>query len=308
FIVGCGRSGTTVLRQFLSCSDDVFEIPFETAYFSDYYHRYGDISNSKNLRRLSVDLTLRFNYKRSKVDMNVFLKSLSNLSKLTYEDYFELFANYSAKMNNKNNPPVIIEKTPRHAYYVKEIIDAFPKTKIIGIIRDPLATISSLMQTRAKRLNFLPISRRAKLLASVWDWTRYYQALRNLERDLTPSHLTIVKYEDLILNTDKVVNTLNEFLGICIERNRFPKKLRKDSLYKYSSYLSQKQISLIISALPKEVFLNYKYENLGKIEKHNEKIREIVYFLCRLEVWIETILRPGHKRILKKISNWGTRA
>ncbi|MFX0142147.1 MAG: hypothetical protein ACFFDN_51390, partial [Candidatus Hodarchaeota archaeon] len=107
FIIGCGRSGTTILRRIFSFSEDVFEIPFETAYFSNYYKRFGDLNNYRNLKKLSFDMTYRFNYKRSKVDINQFIEILSDMPHITYKDFFELFATHSAEMNNKGNPRII---------------------------------------------------------------------------------------------------------------------------------------------------------------------------------------------------------
>jgi len=99
FIVGCGRSGTTILQAVLGAHPQIFSIPKETKIY------------------------LRTKRKKLKL-----LNSVKILTKV-----FVLLIKQDIPKGKKT----WCEKTPRHVHYIKEILEDFNnRVKIINIVRD----------------------------------------------------------------------------------------------------------------------------------------------------------------------------
>ncbi len=148
----------------------------------------------------------------------------------------------------KNRNKIIIEKTPSHALHIEAILNEFPNAKIIYILRDPRAVISSMLNS-----NFF------KFAESVEDACNQYEKYITIYRNFknNPSLLT-VKYEKLIDDPIKEMTRVLNFIGAdaryinkIIKENHqktkvhLPGVLRKGRKDAYKEDLSRKQISYI---------------------------------------------------------------
>lgn len=101
---------------------------------------------------------------------------------------------------------LILEKTPRHVWHIDYIQRTLPRSKFILTIREPRATINSLY----KRTNNLESSIR-----------RYQDDAIQVLRKLRDKNCIVIRYEDLIDDTENVVSKLCNWVGIRYQKEFF---------------------------------------------------------------------------------------
>lgn len=104
----------------------------------------------------------------------------------------------------KKNKIYVLEKTPRHIWHVDYINKTIKNSKFIFTTRDPEATIYSL----AKRYKNVDMAIQRYQDDSI-------QTLRNLKL----KNSILIKYEDLILQTEKTLKKICKFLNLSPEKN-----------------------------------------------------------------------------------------
>ncbi|ADR22200.1 hypothetical protein MATR_01590 [Marivirga tractuosa] len=159
-IVGCGRSGTSLLLSIISSHSNVFGFNKETEVLM-HEIKYGKL------------LTL----------INNFRKLLP----------------YTGKIPIKKSAMYWCEKSPRNIRFIKSILQTYPNVKIIHIVRDGRAVITSKH----------PLTKNYWLSKERW----IYDVNKGLKYKNDPNIMTI-KYEDLINQTKNASIQLCEFLNI----------------------------------------------------------------------------------------------
>ena len=102
---------------------------------------------------------------------------------------------------------VLIDKTPRYYWIIEDLLEMLPECRIILLVRNPLAVLSSIMETwtRRKRVGFLKDYRGDLLEAPA-----RIAAAMSLEED----RICTVRYEDLIGDTERKLDQLQRFIGV----------------------------------------------------------------------------------------------
>ena len=151
FIVGPSRSGTSMVRELLNGQDSLW-ITRETHYFDDLRVRF----RGRERGPLSADEKRRCEaYFLARGHLAYGAAATPELSSIDREDlaceaerlgsgpdaYFEAFCRLRARANGKTGWG---EKTPRHAFRIREMVTAFPLARIVCLIRDPRAVVASV--------------------------------------------------------------------------------------------------------------------------------------------------------------------
>ena len=177
FIVGCVRSGTTVIKEALNRHEKL-AICSETHYFTNFkknllfskflrykmkgtnryinylYNMIND--NNKLLNYLNKFYTNEeivrelasftagdiYHLGNSKVSIDDIYKFMPQENLTPYEKIFKSWIKAYAHKKGKNIIPG--EKTPLHIFHIKEIQKIFPTAYFIHCIRDPCSTMASL--------------------------------------------------------------------------------------------------------------------------------------------------------------------
>jgi len=208
FIVGPPRSGTTLIRLMLNRHSEL-AIPDETGIFSWLYYygsgmpRFfrGPASREKNLvSSLGYDVTRKFD-----------ALSESSIRKSPRKIMENLFTSYAKKQNKLYWG----EKTPTHLIYVKQMKKMFPDCTIICMTRDPRAVIASYLRYRNSKDHkdgdfwiFHSVEDAVK------EYLRYAKMQFNYKK-----YINIIKYEDLICNTQHTLEQACLLLGLSFEDN-----------------------------------------------------------------------------------------
>ena len=202
FIVGCPRSGTTLLQQMLDAHPDIAIAP-ETHFMRHFWERrddYGDLNQDVNYRHLLEDITAIPEFTEMGLSTPDFLEVSWNRER-SYANLFNLILEHFAEQRGVE---VVGEKTPNHLLYMSEIKQFFPSACFIHIIRDPRAVVNSWRS--------VPWSN-GSITGDAKVWQRYMSRGINFDEPVKSSVFTLF-YEELILAPEKNLRSLCDFLGL----------------------------------------------------------------------------------------------
>lgn len=214
FIVGCPRTGTTLVSQMLD-SHSRIAVYHETNFFPVFLpgiHRYGNLRRSANLNRLLADIreTIRT---QAIVEPPEIDEMHDACIEPTFEGVFATLLQLHARKQGKSQGG---DKTPGHHAYVPEILERFPNSPIIFVMRDPRDTVLSIKKTFG-----------ATTGTGIRMWNEafmsYWQAKESVH---------LVRYEELVENPEEVVGGICAYLGAPYEpamlrfAERVPDRLR----------------------------------------------------------------------------------
>jgi hypothetical protein len=134
FILGCPRSGTTMVQQALN-RHSAIAIPPETKYFFSFLG-HGKRQQLRHLARLNKDLNIDLELPKSGVRSDV-----------ECQTFFEEMALRYVKGIKKEGVHWFGEKTPEHTGHLARIRRLFPDSKIIILYRDGRDVALSLSKT-----------------------------------------------------------------------------------------------------------------------------------------------------------------
>ena len=236
FILGMDRTGSTLTREILNCSDEI-GLAGEAQYFRrrphssvlpDHGHRglfkkLADISKEGGARSL-IDCLFRdpeyfsdfWRFSMNGFDREEFLCRLLKTDR-SERALLDLALTFHAR-----GKPIRGEKTPANIFFVPTIVKWFPNAKFIHTFRDPRAIYVSRRNKKEKR----PIPRLNRLIRKmgiifefyasnrvILDW---HQSIRFHRRyqEAYPGKYYLLKYEELIRDPENAVRDLCNFLGV----------------------------------------------------------------------------------------------
>lgn len=274
FIVGVGRSGTSLLQSMLNSHKDISfppETHFVRSFLSKTYNKELEkkIVNDKNLKKLDLP-----------IDMIVSKNFCVN------DIYTEILKAYMQKMNKK----YVGDKDPKNIEYLKSIHSIFPDAIVIHIYRDPRAVVASrLMAEWSKNRPF-------------WQHILAYKAQLSygcsIGKKLFPKYIEI-KYENLIRDPERILRLLCEHIGVgfdikMLEFYKSSKDVAKgeelswkknifnpimaSNISKWKNQLSNNQIGVIEVILEKEM-TGLGYE-ISQRNSFSDSIKNRIYKLA----------------------------
>jgi hypothetical protein len=176
FIVGCQRSGTTLLRLMLDSHPNISCGP-ETRFLQDFAKL-----TSESWDRLSL-----YGFPKSYwLDKSA--------------EFFDSFQTEYAKSRGKTR---WADKTPRYALSLGYINELFPTSQIVHVIRDGRDVVAS----HHDRWGYWSAVKAAE------KWPRYIRTARLVGERLPDDRYTEVRYEDIVLDTEATLRRLLQYLG-----------------------------------------------------------------------------------------------
>jgi len=221
FVVGSSRSGTTMMGRILGNHSDIFTFK-ELHFFGTIWTN----SSNQNLNKEEqVDLLSRlfciqergiFN-QNNHLDFKIKSEKVLEVDTASPLQIYELFLE---SMSKENSSLISCEQTPKNLYYLEEILNFFPDAKVINLVRDQRdvllsqknkwkrrflgATSIPLKEAFRSFVNYHPI-----LTSKVWN-----SSLSNTVKYLDNNSVKIVKFEDLLSQSDQEVKEICKFLEI----------------------------------------------------------------------------------------------
>jgi len=194
FIVGCPRSGTTVLQQALNRHSQVV-IPPETKFF---YYFYGKPRSRQvaHLQRINRDLGIQL------PAPNTPLRHRRE-ARLFYE---RMAITYLERLG-RNGVAYFGDKTPEHTGQLHRIREVFPEAKVLFLYRDGRDVALSL-----SRMPWIDCD----VYVGFVIWLYYYRILRR-QRENPWFDMLFVRYEDLVSDPAGELRRVLEFLELDYE-------------------------------------------------------------------------------------------
>jgi hypothetical protein len=212
FIVGCGRSGTTLLRTILNRHADV-AIPLESLFIIDYLK----VASRKDLTDLLSMLVREPEIMewgiRPQVDDFAGCRTISEVIDELHQIYL--------RVRGKNRWG---QKTPRFVRETELLLHHFPGALFIHVVRDPRAVVNSLIHSDVHASNAYHASLRWRM-----------DVAKGLElEEKHPRRVTRVHYEDMVRAPENAIRRILDFLELAYD----PALLQNDpsSAEEYSEF------------------------------------------------------------------------
>jgi hypothetical protein len=203
FIVGCERSGTTLLAVLLDRHSSLAVTP-ET-HFLICMPRV-----SQRLRSLATHQQLIDRFYAFPRTSDLGLDRVRLLQRFqtrppTPPALFQCILEEYAAFHRKARAG---EKTPVHIWFVPKLIEWFPDCRVVGIVRDGRDVIRSMLR--------VPWNIRRQLRPLCLTWVHGARAAERY-RAKYPRHFRLVRYEDLLTQPELSLRAIDEFLGLTFE-------------------------------------------------------------------------------------------
>lgn len=214
FIVGCARSGTTLLRTMLDNHPDV-AIPVESLFIIDYLR----VREQVNLERVKKLILKEFEFREWQVSISQDELDQFNTVGEIIRYLHEVYVKSREKRFWGQKTPRFI----RHGLLLKEV---YPDARFIHIRRDPRAVANSLQNSNVHSSNHYFGAKR---------WLRDVTAGQDLKRDL-PDDVLEISYEQLVSDPQATLREVTQFLNLSYTDTMLEQ--RKSSSDEYSGYFS----------------------------------------------------------------------
>ncbi len=213
FIVGCGRSGTTLLKSMLDAHPGI-TLPPETFFFSTICRRFSG-SNNAPLNDKVDYVASRWWIRDAGVsaqDIHAQLQSFDN------PGWHEIFLATMAVMTSDKPQEFLAvgERTPAHIADATELLEKFPDCRAIHIVRDPRAVLASYRGVKIGT---------NQAVAVIREWQGAWKAHQQLAD--YPRYL-LIRYEDLIADSESVLRKVCATLNVPFDDNMLAFHTRAD--------------------------------------------------------------------------------
>ena len=286
FITGAGRCGTKLMHSLLDGNANLNIIPGEvTNLFMDSLNRNGFSDkvyyvNSKKILESIIDEFKNNKFPNLKSKLKKITKLLNN--KFSYKSFILLkdYMNIITDVFFPNKKQTVINIQNEN---IIGLLQTFPTSKIIHMMRNPLTQINSRYLFRYKS----PNNYNGMEFSS--SFYRNYNSFKNAFLMKNDKRLMIVKMENLIKNTKEEMKKTSKFLSISFNEislttTLFGKKIDHKDTYSKSNSGIRKLRNDFSCLSPNDLYIvsKMKYVNkYYKLKKFGKKKNSFIFFLLR---------------------------
>jgi len=206
-VVGCGRSGTTMLSDLLCQHPEIYISP-ETKLLQTTWsqRRLLRLAPRARRNRAILECLLKSEYPRSSP---IFPQHRDRLRQqiAACDDYARLLFDIVGELSDR---PILGEKSPWHTFFVDSLVARCPNLKVLAICRDAPAVVAS----HRDRAGFRRVG---NLLQCVARWNLFNRELLRLRSQLSDTQFRLVRYEDVLAHPEAELSGIAEWLGVAID-------------------------------------------------------------------------------------------
>ncbi len=207
FIVGRGRSGSTLLRSLFDAHPRVM-IPLESRFVQYLYYNY------PIKERWSLETTIRAlddlesGFEPLSLNRDSLMEELEkHASDLSLERVCKLIYLHSHSEFPKEEIQILGDKNPRYTFFTPQLLKLFPNAKFIHLVRDYRDNIVSVQ--RAGKL----IKESGNTYFAMGRWSLYNRFVVKYQKKY-PDRFARVRFEELIKDPELVMKNLCAFLEL----------------------------------------------------------------------------------------------
>ena len=255
FILGKGRSGTTLLQSMLNSHPNVVAPP-ESKFMILFYPRFRRIRkwNEKNIHDfinlLCEDQLFAKVWRVNKDKLTSYLISVKE--QLDYALVCKIV--YYFTKEQKGNILLISDKNPIYCLFISKIRRLFPEAKFIHMLRDPRDTILSHITTFSVKNTYYKAQ----------QWLHYNLLIEKNKKELPDSFFSL-SYESLVENPEPVLKDLCKFLNISFDAEMLKRELP-------DSVGSDKTIMGLMGQTHKNLYDPIQTSSIGKWRKEMKPV------------------------------------
>ena len=230
FICGHRRSGTTLILSLLENHPQLLVYPPDSGFFYAYYPVYEEDKYSDrdridqivnfsigNLEELLATLSdaaqdeINFPFDEFR---KAFIKLATKGAANSKELLKALILAYKSVYDHPQNPVYWVEKTTSSEIYAAEAQRWFPAARFIHIVRDPRDNWASLKSGWDVRFKYHNDSLDRLMHSMIERGSFGFQLALQNPRRIGEGAYKVIRYEDLVTDTEMVMRDVCEFLGI----------------------------------------------------------------------------------------------
>jgi hypothetical protein len=203
FLVGCNRSGTTMLRGMFDSHPDV-AVPPESYFVVPALRRSASYERPEGLdvATLVADLRANASFRRN---WQLPPEALAALRRDPPADTAAALTALYAAYAREHGKTRYADKTPQHVLHVELLAASFPRARVVHLVRDGRNVVPSLLE--------VPHGPR-RYVDGVVYWRTRVLAGRQAGERLGPGRYREVRYEDLVADPERHLRQLCEFLEL----------------------------------------------------------------------------------------------
>ena len=204
FVVGCPRSGTTMLQLMLHAHPRI-AIPPETRFLLNVYgerREFGDLQVAANRRALARRIVDRQETRFCDLGLDAedVVERITAGPGTLGSALGTIFQRYAARFGK----PRWGDKRPAYLHNIDILLRLFPDAQFVNIVRDGRDCVASLKEMSWHRKD---------IYATVAAWARAVDDARRAARRLGPHQWHEVRYEDLVADPHGRLAALCAYLG-----------------------------------------------------------------------------------------------
>jgi hypothetical protein len=205
-VLGCVRSGTTMLRAVLD-SHPQLAVPPE-AYFvapvlryRDRYERPTAAGTELDLDRLLADIAADRSFPDWQLGPDAIAEVRAQSPSTVPDAVLALYLAYA----HQQGKPRAGDKTPFHLLHIQRLADAFPQARFVHIVRDGRDVVPSILG-----MSFGP----DRFAEAVLFWQRRVQQGLDGGAALGPQRYREIRYEAMVADPEAALRDLCPFIGL----------------------------------------------------------------------------------------------
>ncbi len=274
FIVGRGRSGSTLLRSIFDAHPNVM-IPLESRFVQFLFYKYSTHKKWTKDAAMQVIPDLKNSFEPLTIDKENFWKQLDNLdeSSLSFTNLCKLIYLNTYTEFPKEEIAIIGDKNPRYTFFIPTLIKLFPQAKFIHLVRDYRDNIVSV-QRSAKAIN-----ESGNIPYIVGRWRLYNNYIQRYQQKF-PEKFYTLRFEDLVVEPEKEMQHICDFLKL----NFNPEMLKYDK--KIESYYKDDGFKTLHKSLKKPFDVSKIGEWKRKLPKNKVIRAEILAGSFPEGIWL----------------------
>ena len=294
FAAGQAKSGTTLLMALLDGHPQLLVLPEETAYFPTALNKYGgrgrraqfDYLTRESLSRIlfggpaeweKADYAdfpvaeFRENFERAAFDPANEQKDLLVIMMETYAGILRVPLDSITRW---------VEKTPANRRFIPQILQRFPRAKLLLTLRDPRAILAAQIALEKTRR-----TREFSVYYCVSHWLQAARLALKAETGALPALTT--RYEDLVTDPGSAMKRVCEFLEISFAREIVLTPTKLGRLWRGNS-ASEREFSAITPERADSWREELSEDEIGWVEWHCRDLMEHFGYepqISRRDLW-----------------------
>lgn len=252
FILGAARSGTTYLLNLVNSIPEV-RLVFESDIIGEAHRIFQqqNILQSREAFQSFLDHLRRVDLGSSPRPGTPLFTQPAEFYDRLYERFLEHHSlrEFLQELYSAGAPGCKVwgDKTADFRQ-LPTILELFPSAKILVIVRDVRAVVASLLQHSG--VNYY---------TATFLWVKLARLARSLQRELGPQQVLVVRYKDLVSQTDSVFGDVLAFLGRSSEDRSVVEQAYTTSLEKWRHQLRPEEAKRVEEIAFREM-LSFGYQ------------------------------------------------